>query len=640
MKKSFSITLITLVLIVAMISSLTACVMGDSISTTTATTTTTGNIGDDNPESDTHVCVFDDWEIVKLATNIEDGLRERKCECGNIEQEVIEASGKEYAIHYMNLKSAAYPSENGYNSAEGLLNLPVPEAEGYVFVGWYTKSIGGEIIDYIPKGSNTEYVLFAHWELISYNITYRNAPNNTNVTTYTIEDNLMLKSPEWSGLEFSHWSDEKGNIYKPYYDVTELPKSMTGDLILTANWKVLRNIVTAPTEGNKLVTAYSPQEGVLYFIFELGTIEHVVLDSINPNIGTYYKNDGEPLSLTLSQTVSVSEETIKSVSNTVSKSVSNTKTFSNANNWANENSFSEKSGISYGAGFDAGFVSGHVDVSYEVESSSGSSYGHSNSTDVSSGSSSGTSNTISSSMSYKKELTSQITETKTIPADLPKGYYAYVHAGNIRVWGVVTYEIASGNYYIDTYSRLDNMHSMTMYYPDVNQLNNPSVEGLDFNIPEEKILSYVEEWKSTNGVPKESGIHYYAEFPSGFDRSNELYSKYSNDALESGINGNRRIVVEETKFYTYIYWHWSAYRKAPYNRYIDKNKGGILPSGAAANYFAAFESNQNYGHTDKLGNTERSDIFYCNRGGDTDGSWWWYQIPVYVQTYTVYELSE
>ena len=32
---------------------------------------------------------------------------------------------------------------------------------------------------------------------------------------------------------------------------------------------------------------------------------------------------------------------------------------------------------------------------------------------------------------------------------------------------------------------------MMMYYANVNQLNNPSVEGLDFNIPEQKILDYV-----------------------------------------------------------------------------------------------------------------------------------------------------
>ena len=36
------------------------------------------------------------------------------------------------------------------------------------------------------------------------------------------------------------------------------------------------------------------------------------------------------------------------------------------------------------------------------------------------------------------------------------------------------------------------MHSMIMYYADVNQLNNPSVEGLDFSIPEEEIKNMIE----------------------------------------------------------------------------------------------------------------------------------------------------
>ena len=105
-------------------------------------------------------------------------MRERQCECGKIEQDIIEASGKEYCIYYKNLKTADYPKENGYNSKDGLLELPVPEAEGYVFVGWYTKSTNGEIVDYIPKGSTGDYVLFAHWELVNYEITYKNVPNN------------------------------------------------------------------------------------------------------------------------------------------------------------------------------------------------------------------------------------------------------------------------------------------------------------------------------------------------------------------------------------------------------------------------------------------------------------------------------
>ena len=237
-----------------------------------------GGEGNGNNPDEPHTCSFGDWVIVKEPTNSVDGLRERKCDCGKVEQEVIVASNTEYYIKYRNLKSADYPEESGYNSKDGLLDLPQPEATGYTFIGWYTASSGGELIDYIPEGSKKNYILYAHWELVSYEITYKNVPNNVNPTSYNIESKLKLETPKWSGLVFTHWSDEDGNIYTPSENITSLPEKTSGDMILTANWKVLRNIVTPAQNGSMLYSVYSGEEGNLYFYYDLGTIEHVVLD--------------------------------------------------------------------------------------------------------------------------------------------------------------------------------------------------------------------------------------------------------------------------------------------------------------------------------------------------------------------------
>ena len=441
--------------------------------------------------TDEHTCIFGEWTIVKAPTNTEDGLRERRCECGKADQEVIKASGGEFAIYYDNLKTADYPEQTGYNSNDGLLSLPKPVADGYNFIGWFTASIGGDIVDYIPKGSTQDYVLYAHWELITYDIAYKNVPNNTNPTTYNIESKLKLENPKWSGLVFTHWSDEDGNKYAPDENITQLPMNTSGDLTLTANWKVLRNIATPADKGAKLYNAFSGEEGMIYFYYDLGTIEHIVLDSIHPDM--YYKYEGMPLNLALSKTVSVSEETAESVSKTISTSISKTVTFSSAHNWANENSLSTKTDVSISSSSGKLLpVEIAAESTFGVEGTDSSSRGYSSSTDVSSGSTSETSKTVVSSLNYKKEMTSEITENISIDATLPSGYYAYVHAGNIRVIGIVTYEISTGNYYLNTYSMIDNMHSMIMYYPDVNSMNNPDVEGLDFNIPEDEIVNFVE----------------------------------------------------------------------------------------------------------------------------------------------------
>lgn len=520
MKKLTTIKLVALLLVFVMLLSAVSCFDDDTPTTTkpsTSTTTTTGKPnGPDDPPA--HVCVFGEWEVIKEATNTEDGLRERRCECGEVEQEVIEASGKEYYIQYRNLKTAEYPKENGYNSKEGLLNLPIPEAEGYVFIGWYTASIGGELVDYIPEGSKQNYILFAHWELISYEITYKNAPNNTNVTSYDIEDKLKLETPKWSGLVFTHWSDEEGNIYKPSENITVLPERMHGDLVLTANWKVLRNIATPAGEDAVLKTSFVGEDGFLYFFYDLGTIEHVVLDDIDPKL--YYKAEGMQASLTLSKTVSISDEKAESISNTISKSISSTRSWSEStssmeylskknNNTIGFNvggslggdsndktdtsisgkDFNIKNVVSKVLGFSVkAEVEGKFDWSKEEDKTTGwtkSNYGEDKTSEESS-------NTVINSIAYKNEITSEIVENYSISADLPSGYYAYVHAGNIRVIAVVSYEIATGYMYLNTYSRLDNMHAMMMYYPTVNELNNPSVEGLDFTIPEDEIVNMIE----------------------------------------------------------------------------------------------------------------------------------------------------
>ncbi len=452
-----------------------------------------------------HVCVFSDWEVVKEVTSTEDGLRERRCECGKVEQDVIPASGKEYVIHYMNLKSAAYPEQTGYNSRDGLLELPVPEADGYTFAGWYTASVGGEIVDYIPKGSKEDYVLFAHWEVIAYDITYRNAPNHTNVTTYDIEDKLNLKTPSWNGLVFTHWSDEKGNIYKPTGNITILPEKMFGDLILTANWKTLRNIASPAADNAKLYSDFSTEDGYLFFYYHLGTIQHVVLDSKDALAGNlYYKSEGIPIEYTLSQTVTIGEETGKTITNTVSKSISQSQSTEQSMSFALESSrnWNEHLGTSVDASIGAeigaggakitGSITTSIEESLDVGGSRGTSQGWNSSLSSSKEIGMEESESVSSSLAYMEEISTTKEETIYVGAEQPSGYYAYVHAGNIEVYATVIYDIETGNLFINTYSYLDNMHTMVMYYPDVASLNDPAVDSLDFTIPEEEIKNMIE----------------------------------------------------------------------------------------------------------------------------------------------------
>ncbi|GHT78029.1 hypothetical protein FACS189464_0750 [Bacteroidia bacterium] len=93
-----------------------------------------------------------------------------------------------------------------YTIESSVITLQTPVKTGYTFGGWQEGSN-------IAAGSTGNKTFTANWNAISYSITYNNlngVSNNSNPTTYTIENNISLASPgERSGYAFMGW--EEGN---------------------------------------------------------------------------------------------------------------------------------------------------------------------------------------------------------------------------------------------------------------------------------------------------------------------------------------------------------------------------------------------------------------------------------------------
>ena len=393
-----------------------------------------------------------------------------------------------HSITYRNLKTAAYPSQISYAEHSGLLELPTPSVDGYKFVGWYTASVGGKLVDYIPAGDTTDYILFAHWELETYTITYNDAPVHSNQKTYTVESEFLLSLPQWSGLTFSHWTDENGNICK------KIDKGTTGNIELTANWKRLQNIATPSTEVDDLIVVYNEDTEKYHFIYELGTIEHVVLENISlGSTNLKYNSNAVDLSFELSNTVNIEDSIADSIAEEISHSLSKSSEWSQTKEWAKSHSETEswenKISAELGGG-DWDPIKVAVEGTHGGSETDESSWGESTSTSGSESSGSETSNSVSSTISYKKEISNTVTTNITISKDMPTGYYSYVHAGNIRIYAVVTYDPSTKVYHLDTYSILDNMHEMMLYYRDVNELNSTVYESLKFDVNTTKIENY------------------------------------------------------------------------------------------------------------------------------------------------------
>lgn len=409
--------------------------------------------------------------------------------CGKIlkNQDVIPKLEATYhSIIYKDTKGAEIPVDKmRYSEHEGLLDLPVISADGYTFKGWYTASEGGTKVDHIIKGSKDDKVLYAHWELVKYTITYKDAPIKNNQTEFTIEDEIVLNDPEWVGLAFKNWTDDNGNV------VTKIKKGTIGNITITANWMSERNLAIPSNSTKAKAILFDEKVGRYYFIYDIGTIENIILSTL----GTDDKSTGETLKWNISETVNVENDVAKTVAKTVSTSVSQTNGWNKTREWTISHSESISSSITAGLEVEELGLKAKLEATIGKTSSTGVTGSREYGTSGSNSTGSETSDSVSSTVSYKKGISTTIGKEITIPGEMPKGKYSYVCAGTVHVYAVVTYDPTERNYYVDTFSIMDDdMYEKRMYDAPANTTANiTSSEGLSLNIGnyEEEIQTYV-----------------------------------------------------------------------------------------------------------------------------------------------------
>lgn len=477
MKKISLLLCVTIIL--SILASCTANVDVPEITIPSSSQTTTTEPSPENPPENPHVCIFSDWEIIKEATSTEDGLRERRCECGEVEQEVIKASNTEFVITYLGTKSV-YPEQNGFDSRTDF-ELPLLEENGYKFLGWYNEE--GNPVKYIPKGTNSNIILVAAWELIMYDITYdygiKNSgytPTNNNKEKYSIEDEIILSDPYWSGLIFTHWTDENGD------EIVKIKRGTTGNLTITAHWTTRENIAY-PSNSTNVESVFDDKTGLYYFIYKLGSIENVVLDSVVPEHAAYTKISNQGKELTITKTVSFEDTLAQSTTNSFAKSHSNSTTWSETNEKANSVAFGMTYELSLGFGIED-ILSVDVQQKMGMSLETTNSWKHSETN----GNATEDSSTASHSLTYAKESNvSTGTETtikQTITSDLPNGHYEYVHVGIVKVYSIVIFDPVTNEYSVRTISVIDKVSDASMYYPDVSYMDK-EMPALEFEHTEE-----------------------------------------------------------------------------------------------------------------------------------------------------------
>ncbi len=146
-----------------------------------------------------------------------------------------------YSITYSNVEGAINANPTSFTCEEKYaIKLANAVKESYIFKGWWTKDgtedgDWGEQVTEIPKGSTSDFHLYAKWAAETLRVTYEGVEDatNPNPDAFSAEDETyQLKDAVKAGYDFQGWFDDDGA------KVTEIEQGTTGTLTLTAHWKV------------------------------------------------------------------------------------------------------------------------------------------------------------------------------------------------------------------------------------------------------------------------------------------------------------------------------------------------------------------------------------------------------------------
>lgn len=123
------------------------------------------------------------------------------------------------------------------------VKLYVPTRNGYDFGGWYYDSSFNDPANnpFIAPPNNT--IVYARWTAKTYNISYVDAVENTNPTTYTYGTSTTLKNLSRTGYTFDGWYLDEEYLEK----IISISSTTYGDLTLYAKWTVIQYAITYKT---------------------------------------------------------------------------------------------------------------------------------------------------------------------------------------------------------------------------------------------------------------------------------------------------------------------------------------------------------------------------------------------------------
>ena len=425
----------------------------------------------------------------------------------NAVQEIAlaDTAWKTYLVYFYDIENGTY-TVGAYRQDKALYlnNITPADLKGYDFNGWHTddnftdqnkKSV-------IPVGNSENVNLYANRSLHEYRITLLGL-GREETWTYNVLDGKKFTTPTWQRTEtggdcmiFSHWEDEAGN------EISQIPVGEIGDRTITANWIYKKNHAISNKNKYTYITGTVDESGRYSFVFEIGTIENIVL-----RVQDEHKFDGltqHSVADEKGYTVGTSEG--REAASTISKIVSSSTAMGNISSYTETHSEGWNVGAKWkpeieveGIKASAWEVSGGYS---ENDTTVFEDAGFSNETNYTEG---GEENEIRSYIDYYTQESASRTITEVlIPGVTPVGKYIWARMMDVKVYAIVTYNPYTGYYVLDIYSVPILVHDGMLYeLPNelADEVNIVSGDVLDFEIPFDKLpdMLYTVEYNANNG---------------------------------------------------------------------------------------------------------------------------------------------
>ena len=237
---------------------------------------------------------------------------------------------------YVRLASLVISNPNPYYYTSSGLTLKSISVPGYRFLGWYDLPAGNnaEIVKSIPADSTGDITLYAHWEILEYNIQFNSELVKVDRESYSVNEGKVLPTPKLDGYKFIGWSDGEGALIK------SIPVGTTGTKTYTANWLSDRNQAWAKKELGKPFIFEDEETDTILFYYEIGEIRNVPLDVVK-DFGKI-NSDGVSQKITTEHAFSTDENLVEQYGKTVAKATVDSVQWSLSSGWSDSVSYNEQ----------------------------------------------------------------------------------------------------------------------------------------------------------------------------------------------------------------------------------------------------------------------------------------------------------